>query len=356
MTLRSTVTAILLPAVAAGALLTAPMASAQPVETLAEACDRLAAHPADADTIGEGVLIEDVDLAAAEETCGAAVEANPDDRHLAFTLGRVLQYQSNFEGAVPLFERAAAAGSAIAAEWLGHAYWDGLGVPQDYAMAVEQYRAAADLGSVDALLAIGFAYQLGLGVEQDIAAAGHSYRLAIDAGSERAKLYLADLLGGPDVPDADFAEAVALYQALIEADGELAPTARNNLAYSWWQRGENLEEAEALAVAAIETMAEDDISLRAATLDTLAAIRMDLGRPEEAFGDIKAAIALDGTRVEHWDRLGDISLLLDRETDAVRAWQRALELYLADPASASVGGDWDVEALRDKIDEHMAQG
>lgn len=352
----STVTAFLLPAIAAGAMLfaTVPMASAQPLETLAEACDRLAGHPEDADTIGEGIAIEDVDIPAAEETCGAAVEADPEDRHMAFTLGRILQYQGNFEGALPLFERAAAAGSVIATIWLGHAYWDGNGVTQDYARALEYYQAAADLGSADALLFIAFAYQLGLGVEEDAAMAADTYRLAIDAGNVEARLYLADLIGGPQAPDADFAEAVALYQGLIDEDGELAATARNNLAYAWSQRGENLDEAEALAVAAMETMAEDDLSLRAATLDTLAAIRMQLGRVDEAFADIKAALAIDPGRVEHWDRLGDISLMLDRETDAVRAWQRALELYLADPDG--VGGDWDVDALRHKIDEHIARG
>jgi len=352
----STATAFLLPAIAAGAMLlaTVPSALAQPLETLAEACDRLAGHPDDPDTIGEGVAIGDVDLEAAEETCGAAVEFDPEDRHVAFTLGRILQYQGNFEGALPLFERAATAGSAIATTWLGHAYWDGNGVAQDYATAVDYYRAAADLGSTDALVFIAFAYQLGLGVEEDVVAAADNYRRAIEVGNENAPLYLADLLGGPDAPDDEFAEAVALYRALIESDGPLAPTARNNLAYAWSQRSENLDEAEALAVAAMETMAEDDLSLRAATLDTLAAIRMQIGRLDEAFADIKAALAIDPGRVEHWDRLGDISLLLERETDAVRAWQRALELYLADPDA--VGRDWDADALRHKIDEHLVRG
>ncbi|MCW5714527.1 MAG: sel1 repeat family protein [Bauldia sp.] len=352
---RSTVAAILLPA-AAGLMLiaTAMPLAAQPLETPAEACDRIAGHPDDADTIGAGVLIEDVDLAAAEEACGAAVEADPNNRHATFTLGRILQYQGNFEGALPLFERAATAGSTIATTWLGHAYWDGNGVAQDYARAVEYYRAAADLGSSDALVFIAFAYQLGLGVEENAATAAETYRLAIEAGNESARLYLADLLGGLDATDDEFAEAVAIYEALIDEDGDRAPSARNNLAYAWSQRGENLEEAEALAVAAMDTMAEDDLSLRAATLDTLAAIRMQLGRLNEAFGDIKAALAIDPMRVEHWDRLGDISLMLERETDAVRAWQRALELYLADPTG--VGADWDVEALRHKIDEHLVRG
>lgn len=353
---RATVTALLLPAVAAGAILFAivPTASAQPLETPAEACDRLAAHPADADRIGPGVLIEDVDIPAAEEACGAAVEANPDDRHATFTLGRLFQYQGNFEASLPLLERAAAAGSAIATTWLGHAYWDGAGVTQDYLRALEYYRAAVELGSTDALLYIAFAYQLGLGVDEDRTLAAETYRQAIDAGNENARLYLADMLGGPTAPDDEFAEALAIYEGLIEENGDLAPTARNNLAYAWSQRGENLEEAEALAIAAMDTMAEDDLSLRAATLDTLAAIRMQLGRPDEAFADIKAALAIDPDRVEHWDRLGDISLMLERETDAVRAWQRALELYLADPDS--VGDEWDVEALRHKIDEHIARG
>src|SRR5690606_18087671 len=147
------------------------------------------------------------------------------------------------------------------------------------------------------------------------------------------------MLGNPTAPDDAFAEAVALYRAVIDEDGDIAPTARNNLAFVWSQRGENLDEAEALAVAAMETMGDDDPSLRAATLDTLAAIRMQLGRAVEAFADIKAALAIDATRIEHWDRLGDISLMLDRERDAVRAWQRALELYLVDPDA--VPPEWD---------------
>ena len=46
-------------------------------------------------------------------------------------------------------------------------YFQGHGVPQDYAAVVSWYRKAADQGNVDAQIKLAGAYYKGLGVAQD---------------------------------------------------------------------------------------------------------------------------------------------------------------------------------------------
>jgi TPR repeat protein len=55
-------------------------------------------------------------------------------------------------------------------------YYQGKGVPQDYAAAMSWYRKAAEQGYSPAQLKLGVLYDKGLGVRQDCAAAVSWYR------------------------------------------------------------------------------------------------------------------------------------------------------------------------------------
>jgi uncharacterized protein len=67
--------------------------------------------------------------------------------------------------------RLAEEGDADSQHKLGHAYFNGIGVPQDEAEAVRWWRKAADAGNTYALFPLGFAYYFGRGAPQDYAEA-----------------------------------------------------------------------------------------------------------------------------------------------------------------------------------------
>lgn len=75
---------------------------------------------------------------------------------------------------------------ATAMNYIGYMYEHGLGVEQDYAVALEWNEKAADLGSGAAMVNIGYMYEYGLGVEEDYAAALEWYQKAADLGSGAA--------------------------------------------------------------------------------------------------------------------------------------------------------------------------
>src|SRR6476620_11960473 len=58
-------------------------------------------------------------------------------------------------------------GDAEAQSRLGYMYYQGQGVPQDYAAALKWYRLAADQGNAEAQFDLAFMYYEGLGVPQD---------------------------------------------------------------------------------------------------------------------------------------------------------------------------------------------
>ena len=66
-----------------------------------------------------------------------------------------------------LYQESAAQGDAVAQSNLGMLYYDGYGVSQDYARAVEWYTKAADQGNASALSNLGMMHMEGCGVSQD---------------------------------------------------------------------------------------------------------------------------------------------------------------------------------------------
>jgi TPR repeat protein len=74
-------------------------------------------------------------------------------------------------------------GEAAAEYQLGTMYFQGQGVPQDYAEAMRWYRKAADQGDAGAQGTIGAMYCFGQGVPQSYAEAMRWYRKAADQGN-----------------------------------------------------------------------------------------------------------------------------------------------------------------------------
>ncbi|TLU88235.1 MAG: sel1 repeat family protein [Chlorobium sp.] len=65
---------------------------------------------------------------------------------------------------------------------LGHMYFSGWGVKQNYMKAMEWYKRASDNGSAKAQNAIGVLYEYGLGVDKDSAEASAWYKKACNNG------------------------------------------------------------------------------------------------------------------------------------------------------------------------------
>ena len=85
-------------------------------------CDRLAAHPSDPDKISPGVHEADVNKAAAQSACEAAVAKDPNNRRLRYQLGRVYFYDGNFTKGIPHVEFAAKAGGQQAQFVMGYIF------------------------------------------------------------------------------------------------------------------------------------------------------------------------------------------------------------------------------------------
>lgn len=88
-------------------------------ETITE-CDKLAAHPSDPDKISPGLHDNQMNYAAAQSACEAAVAKDPNNRRLRYQLGRSYFYDKKFDKGMPHVEYAANAGSQQAQFVLGY--------------------------------------------------------------------------------------------------------------------------------------------------------------------------------------------------------------------------------------------
>jgi hypothetical protein len=147
----------------AASLVTASPAAAAEVT----ACDKLAAHQFDPQTVAPGVSFADLDAKRAIAACTAALTADAKNPRLRFELGRALERGGNYAEAAKAYRLAADDGYVAAQTALGGMYQNGLGVETDASQAVSWYRKAAEQGYAVAEDNLGLALREGRGVAKN---------------------------------------------------------------------------------------------------------------------------------------------------------------------------------------------
>ena len=106
---------------------------------------------------------------------GVATAGQFEDAATAYTNG-------DYATALREFRSLADQGNAVAQYNLGRMYYDGQGVPQNFAETLRWFRLAAGQGHAGAENSLGALYLAGQGVEQSTAEALRWYRLAAEQG------------------------------------------------------------------------------------------------------------------------------------------------------------------------------
>lgn len=121
--------------------------------------------------------------------------------------------QGRFAEALQAWQRAADAGNATAAFYLGVAFDTGQGVRQSPAQALDWYRRAGEAGSAAGQFNVGISYDSGRGVAPDHAEAARWYGRAAAQGFVRAEYNLGLLYDAGDGVPVDHRRAAALFRA-----------------------------------------------------------------------------------------------------------------------------------------------
>ena len=111
---------------------------------------------------------------------------------------------------------------------IGEVYYDGNGVDQDYAKAMEWFTKAADLGNASAMRWIGYMYHFGEGVEVDYAKAMDWYSKAADLGDSTAMIWIGSLYENGEGVEVNYAKAMEWY---IKAADLGYDAAMNNIGF-----------------------------------------------------------------------------------------------------------------------------
>ena len=120
--------------------------------------------------------------------------------------------QGHFAEALQDWQRAADAGDANGALYIGVLYDTGLGVRQNYRHAMEWYKRAAEAGNAVAAFNVGVLYDAGLAVVKDPGQAATWYAFAAKRDFPRAAYNLAMLYESGTGVRRDKARAMALYR------------------------------------------------------------------------------------------------------------------------------------------------
>jgi tetratricopeptide (TPR) repeat protein len=177
-------------------------------------CDRLAAMPFDRGHAPSlpGVEFERIDVAAATAACNDAIARYPDVMRFTFEAGRVATARKDHAEARRLYDKAAAAGYAMAMNNIGGSYEGGEGVPVNYAEAARWYGKAVAAGEPVAMVDLGWLYETGHGVKKDLSEARRLYETAVAAGEPSAMNNLGLMyMSGRGVPR-DYAQARRLFE------------------------------------------------------------------------------------------------------------------------------------------------
>ncbi len=141
----------------------------------------------------------------------------------------------------------------------------------------------------------------------------------------------------------DYNLAAEMFQRSINLDPSNAAPALNYLAYMWAERGERLEEAEALVLRALEV--EPDSG---AYLDTLGWIHFKRGDYEKALPELlRAAGNIETPDPIIFDHIGDAYEKLEDLINARKYWKMALELA---PTDEDIREKLEKEALTSSVE------
>ena len=142
------------------------------------------------------VVLGVVWLGSKSSTAGSSPRIAPQSSALSADECYSLIAAENYQAALGLCREAAEQGYASAQTNLGWLYYNGYGVPKDYAQAVKWYGLAAEQSDATAQYNLGLMYDNGRGVSEDDDEAAKWYRLAADQGDADAKARLEELTAG----------------------------------------------------------------------------------------------------------------------------------------------------------------
>lgn len=194
-------------------------------------CDEIGADPYDADKVGPGVPLEDLDAQAAIAACREAVRAAGDDApaRLHYQLGRALQASGDVNAALASYE-SASRGSAEAKSQIGYILRDGTGGSLNLNKAIVLFGEAADAGSASAMTGFAQAYESGQGgLGADAETAADWYKRAANAEYPQAMHLLANMYRDGRGVAKNMQRAMQLYE---RARALGVPAAAYNLAWA----------------------------------------------------------------------------------------------------------------------------
>jgi TPR repeat protein len=138
---------------------------------------------------------------------------------------RNVRFQMDTEAkieAFALFNASAKRGDVISMNYVGSAYYDGSGVPQDYGRALEWFEKAAAKDNADAISNLGTLFASGQGVAQDYARARELFEKAAAKDNAYAMSNLGALfVNGHGVPQ-DYAKAREWFEKAAAQDNVYA--------------------------------------------------------------------------------------------------------------------------------------
>lgn len=135
----------------------------------------------------------------------------------------------DFAAAQKIFTPLAEAGDVAAQVNLGNLYMKGLGVEQNYPLALRWYRAAAEQGERMAQTKLGILHYFGLGTDKNSAEAARWFKKAAGQGEIRAQSILGSLYASGDGVAKDLALAFYWYTMAEEQGDAEAAKGRQSL-------------------------------------------------------------------------------------------------------------------------------
>lgn len=167
--------------------------------------------------------------------------------------GRHCYESKHFEDALRYFYQASELGNAEAKCYLGHCYFQGCGVQQDIACAIDWYRQSAQSGCHQAMNNLGILHLNGQGVPRDYDKGIAYLHKASELGNKDASGNLAIIYEQGIGTAKDFAKACKMYQLAI-SQGETSAVLKHKLALLYMNGSGtdvDFEKAEALLLDAI---------------------------------------------------------------------------------------------------------